>query len=114
MLFLPVLASLVQLIAFSAATPRSEDTDSDRFQTTKRQSTRYDVSLQNGSRPGPPADRAEIAGVLRGSWMVNNDEELLVIINDLKGQQLVRQSACFRTHQQERPTSFFMVRRSTG
>ena len=100
MLYSLLLISVAQLIMFSTAMPQVGSADEDRYRNNY---------IDNQSA-GPPADRAEIAGVFKSSYRVNDDDELLVIINEYKNEILVRQNACFRTHQKRVPKKIFMVR----
>ena len=110
MVCLYVLAGVAQLIALSAAIPQIGSAGSQRFRTIGRLREENGPSSPDRPASGPATDRAEIAGVFRSSWMVNDDEELLIVINEFKGQELVRQNACFRTHQKETPSNLHMVR----
>lgn len=85
MIRLVLIVNLIWIFFFCVAKPQTslKDGSPDAFQTS----------------PDVPKNGAILAGVMTSMWTINEqDIGYLVVINDYKHKQLVRQSACVRNH----------------
>ena len=115
MLWHPLVLCISQLLDFGLAT--SQQRGSLPKCSPSQNDNRLDHSRPVGSGPhdlamdlDEPADSAEIAGVMTSTWSLHNDCSLLVVINEYNKRRLVRQNACFRTHQESSPKTEYLVR----